>query len=109
VWVTVLHIFAAADDLSLDQTMQSSLWSVVAVTLALSGTALAQGGVPSPFPPGGLLNFQGTPEEQAACSPDATKFCSDAIPDTFRVLPCLQQNRARLHKVCLQVLELHGQ
>jgi hypothetical protein len=87
--------------------MQSRLWSTVAVTLALSGTALAAGGAPSPFPP--LFDFQGTPEEQAACSPDATKFCSDAIPDTFRVLACLQQNRTRLRKVCLQVLEVHGQ
>ena len=89
--------------------MKSKLWSIAAVTLALSGTALAAGDVASPFPPGGLFNFQGTPEEQAACSPDATKFCSDAIPDTFRVLACLQQNRTRLRKVCLQVLEVHGQ
>ena len=53
--------------------------------------------------------FQGTPEEQAACAPDATNFCKDAIPDTFRVLACLQQNRQRIRKVCLKVLEDHGQ
>ena len=57
--------------------------------------------------PGGLL--QGTPEEQAACAPDSTKFCRDYIPDTFRVLACLQENRSKLRKVCLKVLEDHGQ
>lgn len=53
--------------------------------------------------------FTGTPEEQAACSPDATKFCSDAIPDTFRVLACLQDHREKLKKACQKVLADHGQ
>jgi hypothetical protein len=56
---------------------------------------------------GGL--FQGTPEEQAACAPDSTRFCQDAIPDTFRVLACLQDHREKLRKVCRKVLEDHGQ
>jgi hypothetical protein len=60
-----------------------------------------------PAPQGDLLS--GTPEEQAACSPDATKFCSDAIPDTFRVLACLQGHREKLKKACQKVLEDHGQ
>jgi hypothetical protein len=59
---------------------------------------------PPPFNP-----FQGTPEEQAACAPDATRFCKDAIPDTLRVLACLQENRQKIRKVCLKVLEDHGQ
>ncbi len=42
-----------------------------------------------PLPPQGSL-VQGTPEEQTACSPDATKFCKDELTDTFRVLACLQ-------------------
>ena len=53
--------------------------------------------------------FQGTPEEQAACAPDATSLCKDAVPDTFRVLACLKENRQRIRKVCLKVLEDHGQ
>jgi hypothetical protein len=56
---------------------------------------------------GGL--FTGTPEEQAACSPDAVKYCRDALPDTFRVLACLQDHREKLKKVCRDVLEAHGQ
>ena len=50
-----------------------------------------------------------TPEEQAACSPDATKFCKDEIPDTFRVLACLQEHRDKLHKACQQILKNNGQ
>ena len=61
---------------------------------------------PGPQP---LNPFQGTPEEQAACAPDATRFCKDAIPDTFRVLACLQDNRQKIRKICLKVLEDHGQ
>jgi hypothetical protein len=89
--------------------MQSNICSALAGILLLAGTALVADAQPLPLPLPGPFNFQGTPEEQAACSPDATKFCSDVIPDTFRVLACLQQNRTRIRKVCLAVLELLGQ
>jgi hypothetical protein len=84
----------------------NSFCSALMVVLALSGTAAAQD---QRTPPKGLFEFKGTPEEQAACAPDSKKFCSDAIPDTFRVLACLQENRARLRKACQQVLQDHGQ
>lgn len=51
--------------------------------------------LPGPQP---LDPFQGTPEEHAACAPDSTKFCKDAIPDTFRVLACLQENRQKIRR-----------
>lgn len=89
--------------------MQSNFCSALAGILLFAGTMLAANAQPLPRPLPGPFNFQGTPEEQAACSPDATKFCGDAIPDTFRVLACLQQDRTRIRKVCLAVLELHGQ
>jgi hypothetical protein len=73
--------------------------------LATSGIARAQQGQ-APLPPG---PFQGTPEEQTACRRDSTTFCRDAVPDTFRVLACLQQNRQRISKACREVLESHGQ
>lgn len=57
----------------------------------------------------GLFDFKGTPEEQAACAPDSTRFCKDDIPDTFRVLACLKDNRAKLRKACQKVLEDNGQ
>lgn len=78
------------------------------VLISLSGqTALAANEARRPPPEGGL--FQGSPEEQAACAPDASKFCKEQIPDTFRVLACLQENRAKLHKACQQVLKDNGQ
>jgi len=60
-----------------------------------------------PAQSGGLL--EGTPEEQAACAPDAKKFCKDDLSDTFKVLACLQDNRTKLRKVCQKVLEDNGQ
>jgi hypothetical protein len=63
---------------------------------------------------GGLFDFfsnlmKGTPEEEAACRPDVEKYCHDAEPDTFRVLGCLKEQRRRISKKCLAVLESHGQ
>jgi hypothetical protein len=78
--------------------------------LLTSGTAYAAGERRQPASnenSGGL--FQGTPEEQRACNPDATRYCVDDIPDTFKVLACLQQHRAKLTKACRGVLEAHGQ
>ena len=51
----------------------------------------------------------GTEEEQNACYKDAAKFCSDAIPDTFKTLDCLKEHRKRLSKACQQVLTDNGQ
>lgn len=53
--------------------------------------------------------FEGTPQEQAACRPDASKFCRAYMPDNFRVLSCLQANRAKLRRACQKVLRDNGQ
>jgi hypothetical protein len=53
--------------------------------------------------------LQGTPQEQAACRPDATRFCREDIPDNFRVLACLKVHRDRISRGCRAVLESHGQ
>ncbi len=88
----------------------TTVFLVLAMT---SGAALAQDPRMMPGPPGAKAPegglFQGTAEEQAACKPDATRFCLDEMPDTFRVLACLQENRKKLRKVCLKVLESNGQ
>jgi len=64
--------------------------------------------LPLPLPP--IANiFQGTPQEQAACRPDATKMCREYLADNMRVLACLQANRARISVPCRTVLESHGQ
>ncbi len=51
----------------------------------------------------------GTEKEHSACSVDAARFCSDDIPNAFKVLSCLKEHRAKLKKACRQVLEDHGE
>ncbi|MBI3705110.1 MAG: hypothetical protein HY244_14985 [Rhizobiales bacterium] len=87
--------------------MRPIFYPVLALILTLGGTPLAAENQPTQQQ--GPFDFKGTPEEQAACAPDSKKFCSDAIPDTFRVLACLQEHRERLRKACRQVLEDNGQ
>jgi hypothetical protein len=76
--------------------------------MAGTSSALAQAQPPVPIAPFPNM-FQGTPQEQIACRPDSTRYCKDEIPDTFRVLACLQKNRAQISAPCRRVLESHGQ
>jgi hypothetical protein len=78
---------------------------LMAILAASPTAALAQ--LPLPFPP--LPMPQGTPEERAACAPDVHRYCEAALPDTMRVLACLQANRGRISRACNQVLVSHGQ
>jgi hypothetical protein len=74
---------------------------------ALTGAAFAQQQpAPLPLPFSGLM--KGTPQEEAACAPDSTKFCSRFEPDPLQVLGCLQQNRTRISKACQSVLRNRG-
>jgi hypothetical protein len=75
---------------------------IIASEPAWAAEPLRLAQVPNPL-------LQGTPQEQAACRPDATRFCRDAIPDNFRVLACLQAHRDRINRACRAVLEAHGQ
>ena len=75
---------------------------VLGILLGLGVAAHAEIRLPIP-------NFEGTPEEQAACKPDSQRFCKEAMPDTFLVLACLQKNRHRISSACQKVLANHGQ
>jgi hypothetical protein len=87
--------------------MNVRICAAFVLILTYAAPALAQTSKQAPAPSRGL--FQGTPEEQAACAPDSNKFCKDDIPDTFKVLACLQEHREKLRKACQKVLEDHGQ
>ncbi len=53
---------------------------------------------------------QGTPQEEAACRPDVRHFCHGKMgADNGTILACLQEHRAKLRRVCREVLESHGQ
>jgi hypothetical protein len=48
---------------------------------------------------------RGTPEQRAACTPDAFRLCSSFIPDPASVEQCLRQNKSNLGDVCRLVFE----
>ena len=48
---------------------------------------------------------RGTPEQRAACAPDAFRFCVGYMPDPVRVEFCLRQNMSDLSDACRSVFE----
>lgn len=46
---------------------------------------------------------QGTPEQRAACAPDAFRLCSSYILDPASVEACLRQKTAALSEACRSV------
>ena len=48
---------------------------------------------------------RGTPEQRAACAPDAFRLCAGYIPDPTRVEYCLRQNKSDLSDACRSVFE----
>jgi hypothetical protein len=50
----------------------------------------------------------GTPQEQQACSRDASRFCRKQLNDDMAVQQCLQQHRTKLSRPCKKVFESHG-
>ena len=48
---------------------------------------------------------RGTPEQRAACAPDAFRFCVSYIPDPTGVEQCLRRNELDLSDACRSVFE----
>ena len=77
--------------------MRKFLLAITLSSLSLSTAASAQGSM-------------GTPQEQAACSRDAQRFCRAVISQgDLAVLSCFQQNRPKISRACDAVLRSHGQ
>jgi hypothetical protein len=85
--------FPGSSDLSRDYVMKKLLL-VAAVLTANVPFAFAQ--------------HSGTPQEQNACSRDASRLCRKDLGNDGAVQGCLQQNRARLSASCRKVFESHG-
>jgi Cysteine rich repeat len=80
--------------------------ALAATLLALSGeTTFSQGAEPEVA----YAQYSGSAQEQAACRPDARRFCRNVGTDQTRVLACLQDHRARLSRACRLLLERNGQ
>lgn len=47
----------------------------------------------------------GTPEQRAACTPDAFRLCAGYIPEPTGVEHCLRQNKSDLSDACRSVFE----
>jgi hypothetical protein len=61
------------------------------------GLLLATMLLASPWPASG----QGyTPEQEQACTPDAFRLCSAAIPDVGRVTACMVAKKSQLSPAC---------
>ena len=78
----------------------------IASAFMVIGSIGAHAQMPLPLP---LPLPSGTPEDRAACEPDAKRHCKAALPDNMRVLSCLQANRQRISKACQNVLIKYGQ
>lgn len=50
----------------------------------------------------------GTPQEQKACSRDASRFCRKELGNDMAVQGCLQANRAKLSRACSKVFQSRG-
>ena len=48
---------------------------------------------------------RGTPEQRAACAPDAFRLCAGYIPDPVTVENCLRRNKSDLSDACRSVFE----
>jgi hypothetical protein len=58
--------------------------------------------------PFALAQHSGTPQEQNACSRDASRFCRKYLGNDGAVQACLQQHRSKLSNACKKVFESHG-
>ena len=70
---------------------------LILAVLAMSGTIAAAS-----------AQHAGTPQEQRACSRDASRFCRSELGNDMAVQQCLQQNRASLSRPCSKVFAGHG-
>ncbi|KRQ01991.1 hypothetical protein ACNJX9_06510 [Bradyrhizobium sp. DASA03076] len=77
--------------------MSRNLLLLATITLSAlsSAPAFAQG-------------HMGTPQEQKACSRDASRLCRKDLGNDGAVQGCLQANRAKLSRSCSKVFESHG-
>ena len=71
------------------------------------GVALSIGGIVAQS--ADAQEYRGTWEQRMACTPDVWRLCSDQIPDTNRIVACLQQNTPQLSSACRAVFQSSNQ
>lgn len=53
--------------------------------------------------PGQAQQHRGSPEDQAACTPDVYRLCSEEIPDEDDIVACLVRKKQQLSPACKEV------
>jgi hypothetical protein len=71
---------------------------ILGLAISLAGGFALQG-------PAVSEEYQGSFEQQLACTPDVWRFCGDQIPDVNRIVACLRQNTPQLSGPCRSVFE----
>jgi len=72
--------------------------------IVLSLATLIVGGIAAQNP-ARSEEYQGTMEQQIACTPDVFRLCGEQIPDVNRIVACLRQNTLQLSGPCRAVFE----
>jgi len=49
---------------------------------------------------GALAQYQGTPEQRRACTPDVYRLCAGEIPNVRAITVCLRRNKPSLSDAC---------
>ncbi|MCS3727411.1 cysteine rich repeat-containing protein [Bradyrhizobium betae] len=80
--------------------MSRKLFFLATITL----TALSSLSIAPTFAQGHM----GSPQEQQACSRDASRLCRKDLGNDGAVQSCLMGNRAKLSKSCSKVFASHG-
>jgi hypothetical protein len=86
------------------RTAQPKLRPTLGVA-ALLGLALTFASLPAAAQQAQQPQGQWTPEQRAACEPDATRLCNQYIPDVQRVTACMMHYRRYLSAACRKVFD----
>lgn len=47
-----------------------------------------------------VAQYQGTPDQRRACTPDVYRLCAGEIPNVRAITACLRRNKASLSDAC---------
>jgi hypothetical protein len=53
--------------------------------------------------------YQGTPEQRRACTPDVYRLCAGEIPNVRAITACLRRNKPSLSPACAAAFEQASQ
>jgi len=56
-----------------------------------------------------LAQYQGTPDQRRACTPDVYRLCAGEIPNVRAITACLRRNKSSLSPACAAAFEQAAQ